>query len=215
MTTENMVKMLKKEQRSIQEGVESKQIKRRKNKQPVLQAEITDLIAGITTTVYTQEEIGIAVAESNLWCQSHTVGTVYRQPALFDAFGSCANNEANCLGVLDGTLIPHEDADPYAVSLLETMVQPQYLRDKDPISCIPPPEENAETWHHQKDITGVLSGVATNAHHKCCAFDLTLNVIDCMMQSAPLEFDFTPKEWCSFDDLEILKKAGKINIEEM
>ena len=36
-----------------------------------------------------------------------------------------------------------------------------------------------------------------------------------MMRSAPLEFDFTPEKWCTFDDLEILKKAGKINIDEM
>ena len=62
---------------------------------------------------------------------------------------------------------------------------------------------------------GVFLGVLTNARHKCCAFDPTLNDIDCMMWLAPLEFEFTPKEWCSFDDLEILKKAGKINIEEM
>ena len=36
-----------------------------------------------------------------------------------------------------------------------------------------------------------------------------------MMRSAPLEFDFTPKKWCSFDDVEILKKAGDINIDTM
>ena len=36
-----------------------------------------------------------------------------------------------------------------------------------------------------------------------------------MMRSAPLEFDFTPKKWCSFDDIEILKKAGDINIDTM
>ena len=35
------------------------------------------------------------------------------------------------------------------------------------------------------------------------------------MGSALLELDFTPKEWCSIDDLKILKKAGRINIEEM
>ena len=95
------------------------------------------------------------------------------------------------------------------------MVQPQSLRDKGPINCIPIPEENAEAWQRQKDITGVLSGVPTNFHHKCCFFDPTLNGIDCMMRSAPLEFDFTPKKWCSLDDLEILKKADKINIKEM
>ena len=143
--------------------------------------------------MYTQEEIVIAAAESNLRQQSQTVGTAFREPALFDAFGPCADNEANCLGVLNDTFVPHEDADPYEVSLLETLVQPQSLRDKGQINCIPTPVENVDAWHHHKDITGVLSGIPTNVHHKCCAFDPTLNDINCMMRSALLEFDFTPE----------------------
>ena len=49
---------------------------------------------------------------------------------MFDAFKPCIDNEDNCLGVLDGTFIPHPDADLYTVLLLETMVQPQSLRKK-------------------------------------------------------------------------------------
>ena len=30
-----------------------------------------------------------------------------------------------------------------------------------------------------------------------------------------LEFEFTPKKWCTFDDVEILKQAGELNIEKM
>jgi len=93
------------------------------------------------------------------------------------------------------------------------MVQPQSLRDRGSINCIPTPADNVEVWRTQKDSTCVLFGVPTNAHHKCCTFDPTLNDIDCMMRSAPLEFDFTPKTWYSFDDVEILKKAGELNIE--
>ena len=207
ISSEDMVKMLQKEQRSIQESYDSQQIRGRNNKQPVLKAEVTDFITGITKTIYTQEEIVIAAAESNRRRQSQTVDTTFRLPPLFDAFGPCADNEDNCLGVLDRTFIPHPDADPYAVSLLETMVQPQSLREKGPICCIPCPKENAEAWHRQNDITGVLSGVPTNAHHKCCAVDPTLNEIDCTMRTAPLEFAFTPKKWLSFDNIEIMKKA--------
>ena len=210
-----MVKMLKREQQSIQESVESKQIRGRNNKQPVVKAEIIDFNTSTTTTVYTQEEIVIAAAKSNLRRQSQTVVIAFREPALFDAFGPYADNEASCLGVLDGTFVPREDADPYAVLLLETMVQPQSLKDRGPINCIPTPVDNVDAWQPQKDTTGVLFGVQTNTHHMCCTFDPTLNDIDCMMRSVPLEFDVTPEKWYTFDDLEILKRSGKINIDEM
>lgn len=36
-----------------------------------------------------------------------------------------------------------------------------------------------------------------------------------MMRSAPLEFAFTPSSWCCITDVEILKRAGRINIEEI
>ena len=76
------------------------------------------------TTVYTQEEIIVAAVESNLRRRYQMIGTAFQQPVLFDAFGPCADNEANCLGVLNGTFVSHQGADPFVVSLLETMVQP-------------------------------------------------------------------------------------------
>ena len=66
------------EERSIQESVDSRQIRGRNNKQPVLKAEITDFITGITRTVYTQEEIVAAAAESNLRRQSQIICTAFR-----------------------------------------------------------------------------------------------------------------------------------------
>ena len=77
MLSEDMVKMLQKEQRSIQEDFDSQQIRERNNRQPVLKAEVTDFITGSTKTVYTQEEIVIAATESNQRRQSRTVGTAF------------------------------------------------------------------------------------------------------------------------------------------
>ena len=62
---------------------------------------------------------------------------------------------------------------------------------------------------------GVLFGVPNNAAHIICTFDPTLNEIDCMMRSAPLEFDFTPEKWCVYDNVQILKKDGDINIDKL
>ena len=65
ISSEDMVKMLQKEQRSIQESYDSQQIRGRNNKQPVLKAEVTDFITGITKSVYTQEEIVIVKFQGN------------------------------------------------------------------------------------------------------------------------------------------------------
>ena len=70
-TTEKMEKSLRREQRSIQEGRESKKIRGRNSKQPVLKAKITDFVTGITRTVYMQEEIVITAAESNPVSYTH------------------------------------------------------------------------------------------------------------------------------------------------
>ena len=61
----------------------------------------------------------------------------------------------------------------------------------------------------------MLSGVPSNANQKCCAFDPTANKINTTMRTAPLEFGFTPKKWLSSDDIEIMKKARRINVDEM
>ena len=119
--------MMIREERSRQEGRDSKQIRGRNIKSPVLKDEVTDCITGISRIVETQEEIVAAAAESNLRRQSETAGTASCLPPLEGAFGSCANNEANCHAVIAGTFIPPEGADPFAVSLLQALEQPSSL----------------------------------------------------------------------------------------
>ena len=109
-----------------------------------MKVEVSDFITGIVRIVYTQEEIIIDTAESSLQRQSQTVNTAFRQPPLMNAFGPCADNEEYCLNVLDGTFVPHPDADTFAVLLLKTMVQPQSLLDKGPICCFPCSIESLE-----------------------------------------------------------------------
>ena len=83
------------------------------------------------------------------------------------------------------------------------------------LNLIPTPVENSDAWNIQKDKTGILPDVTTNAHQKCCVHDLPLNNIDCMMRSTPLQFSFMPPGWCFITDLEILKKTRRPNTEQM
>ena len=95
------------------------------------------------------------------------------------------------------------------------MVQPESVRKRGPINLIFKQVEISNTWHTQKGKTGVLPGVPNNTHHKCYAHDPVLNKIDCMIRSAPLKLSLTTPERCSIVDHEILKKSGRININEM
>ena len=163
----------------------------------------------------TQEEIVAAAAESNLRRQAHTVGTAFCLPPLEDAFGTCANNEANCHAVIAGTFIPPEGSDPFAVYILQALEQPSSLSEKGLIDFTVSPEMHSQAWRSQKDKTAVEPSALFNSHYICSTYDPTLNEVDCLMRSAPLEFVYTPPGWCCITDVEILKRAGRINIEEM
>ena len=151
-----------------------------------------DFITGITRIVETQEEIVAAAAESNLRRQSQTMGTAFCLPPLEDAFGTCANNEANCHAVIEGIFIPPEGLDPFTVSLLQALEQPSSLSEKGLIDFKVTPEMHSQAWRSQKDKTAVEPSALSNSHYICSTFDPTLNEVDCMMRSAPLEFAFTP-----------------------
>ena len=69
--------MMIRKERTKQEGRESRHIHGRNNKCPVLKAEVTNFVTGITRIVETQEEILAAAAESNLCRQTQTVGIVF------------------------------------------------------------------------------------------------------------------------------------------
>ena len=111
-----------------------------------MKAEVTDFITGTTRIVETQEEIVAAATESNLRCQSQTVGTVFYSSPLEDVFGTCANNEANCHTVIAGTFIPLEGTDPFAVSLLQALEQPSSLSEKSLIDFKVTPELHSQAW---------------------------------------------------------------------
>ena len=77
---------------------------------------MTNFVTGITRVVETWDEIVAAAAKFNLQWQTEIAGTNFCFPPLEDAFGPCANNEANCNDIIAGSFIPPEGLDPFAVS---------------------------------------------------------------------------------------------------
>ena len=93
------------------------------------------------------------------------MGTAFCLPPLEEAFGSCANNEANCHAVIAGTFIPPEGSDPFAVSLLQALEQPTSLSDKGLIDFKVTPEAHSKAWKSQKDKTAVEPSALSNSHY--------------------------------------------------
>ena len=89
-----------------------------------------DFVTGITRIIETQEYIVAAAAKSNQRCQTQTAGNNFCLPPLEDAFGSYANNEANCNDVIVDSFILPEGSDPFTVSLLQAREQSTSLSDK-------------------------------------------------------------------------------------
>ena len=153
------------EERARQEGRDSRQIRRRNTKSPVLKANVTDFITSITRVVETQETIVAATTESNLRRQTQTAGTAFCLFPLEDAFGSCANNEANWHAVIAGTFVPSKGSDPFAVSLLQTLEQPSSLYNKGWIDFMVTPAAHSQAWRSQKVKTAVEPSALSNSHY--------------------------------------------------
>lgn len=65
-----------------------------------------------------------------------------------------------------------------------------------------------------KDKTFVVPISSINGVYKGWTHKPLLNKINFMMRSVLFEFFFAPPSWCSITDLEILKNAGRFNIDE-
>ena len=112
---------------------------------------MTDFVTGITRIVETQEKIVATTAESNLHLQLQTASNEFYLPMLEDAFGTCANSKVNRNNIIAVSLTLADDADPFAVSLLQALEQPTSLKDKGVIDFTIILSAHHQAWKTQKD----------------------------------------------------------------
>ena len=89
------------------------------------------------------------------------------------------------------------------------------LRAKDTIDLSVSSKEHEQAWKTQKESTTNKHSALSHGYYKAAVFDPTLNEYDCMMHTSPLEFGFATSQWLSITDIEILKKAGVLGIDDM
>ena len=90
-----------------------------------------------------------------------------------------------------------------------------HLEQKEPLICWFLLKEHEQVWKTQKESTASEPSALSHGHYKAAVFDPCLNEYDCLMRTIPLEFGFTPSQWLSITDIEILKKARVLGIDDM
>ena len=134
---------------------------------------------------------------------------------LREEFGLCGENYENIQRVLDGTYVPPPGTDPYTIEFIRELAMPDSIREKGPMDTSLTPEENRKAWESQKGGTASDETTLSFEHYKAACLDDDLNAVDTLLRDIPLTFGFAPPSWLSITDVEILKKLGVYDIEQM
>ena len=210
---EVVIRQIKREAESKRQGMVSRSIRERNNKQPVVRA-IAIAEDGTKFEVDTQEGLIAAATPSFLKRQQQTEGTPFMTEPLLSEIGYLADGPA-VDSIIDGRYIPPHGTDPYAREFLSALEMPASIRAKGPVNCIATLEEHRDGWKAQKARTASESSTLGFEHYKSAIFDSQLCQIDHLLRTVPLEIGFVPPSWLSITDVAILKKLGVLEIDLM
>ena len=125
---------MKREQQQRDLGLASRTIRGAINKNAVLKAIATDA-DGTEHVLETQEEMVLAMAESNLWQQQQYQGTPSMTPSFLDDFRYLADTPA-ALSVLEGTYVPPAGTYPYLVEFLSCLEMQPSIQTSPPFPFV-------------------------------------------------------------------------------
>ena len=77
-------------------------------------------------------------------------------------------------------------------------------------------KEHIQSWRKQKESTASdnVTGVSFS-HYIAGTYNPHIAEFDTLIHSLPYQYGFSPKNWPTISDVEILKKAGEYEIEKM
>jgi hypothetical protein len=168
---------------------------------------------GIKTVCETQETMVKAFFKENDERFSQTEPTPPMQPPLVNDLGYLAETEM-ADQVLEGTYEIPQEVDRYTQELLQELRRPEIVRKKGPIHTVVTPAEHTQSWKRTKEKSAEPSGPSM-AEVKAASQDEVLAGIDTFMRNLPYTKGFSPKGWQLITDVEILKKTGVYEVEQM
>jgi hypothetical protein len=133
---------------------------------------------------------------------------------LVDDLGFLADT-TEAQSILDGTYQAPPGLSHYAALLLRELRMPDNVR-LHPMSAVTvTPTTNRAAWKRQKEAVSSEPDGLTYSHYKAASLDDIINDFDASIRSLPYEYGFSPQNWQSITDVEILKKAGVYDIDKM
>jgi hypothetical protein len=117
--------------------------------------------------------------------------------------------------VLAGTYSPSPNTNWYAQLLLQQLAIPSPTLEGEKAKTSISTEDHVHGWRHQSENVQSDPDGLHFGHYKSACNQPELAKFDATLRSLPYQYGFSPTNWHSVTDVEILKKAGVYDIELM
>ena len=163
----------------------------------------------------TKEDIEQVCINENDSRFSQSSDTRFMQPPLVNHLGYLAETPI-ADQILQGTYHPPEHLDKYTKKMIQELRMPDHLKNQPRTSATISTSEHIYAWRRQKESTASdsIAGISFT-HYIAGTYDPTIAEFDATMRSLPYQYGFSPQNWQTISDVEILKKAGVYDIEGM
>ena len=171
-------------------------------------------VDGVRTALDTKQamELGCEQENESRFTKSHP--TAFLMQPLLAALGILADGEA-ADAILAGTYEIPEELDKYTKLLLIAMKRPDHVPVVGSATLYLSGKELKESWKKQRSTTASEQTALSYCHHIAGVHNALIAEIDAALLSAPYELGFSPLAWEVITDVELLKKFGVYDVEQM
>ena len=136
------------------------------------------------------------------------------QPPLCHNLGFLAETTA-ANQILHGTYEVPNNVDKYTKKTIAELKMPDSIRNQSSTVNHITTKEHIQSWQKQKESTASdnVTGVSFS-HYIAGTYDPHIAEFDTLIRSLPYQYGFSPKNWQTISDVEILKKLVNMTLKK-
>lgn len=116
--------------------------------------------------------------------------------------------------ILNGTFVPPEGTDPYAVKLLELLAMPQAIRDAPPVDVSLNVKQFRKSWSQTKEATS-SGGPLHFGHFKASVMNEELAEFEAIMANIPYQTGLLVERWTDSTNVMLEKKEADYRVHRL